>query len=95
MTLLVHGELGDGRDVDVAAVVAELEVDELVKNHALGFWYTNANVLGSVFKDVGQNFRSCFGCKQMKPRMGSDLNHETCSKIKKPLPIISLLKKSW
>ena len=29
MTLLVHGELGDGRDVDVAAVVAELEVDEL------------------------------------------------------------------
>ena len=49
MALLVHSELGDGRDVDVAAVVAELEVDELVKNHALGFWYTNANILGSVF----------------------------------------------
>ena len=49
LTLFVHCELGDGRDVDVAAVVAELEVDELVKNHALGFWYTNANILGSVF----------------------------------------------
>ena len=31
MTLLVHGELGDGRNVDVATVVAELEVDELKK----------------------------------------------------------------
>ena len=29
MALLVHCELRDGRDVDVAAVVAELEVDEL------------------------------------------------------------------
>ena len=31
MALLVHGELGDGRDVDVATVVSELEVDELKK----------------------------------------------------------------